>query len=96
MEFEWDDNKNKVNLEKHGIDFEQAKEIFMDDDRIEKDDDRKDYGEMRKKTIGKALDLILSVIYTMRGAVVRLISARAASRKERTEYLNNQNNHGNE
>jgi len=89
MEFEWDENKNKSNLEKHGVDFNQAKEAFYDKDKIEITDNRKDYGEERKKIIGKAMDLFLSVIYTMRGAAIRIISARAASRKERKDYNNN-------
>jgi hypothetical protein len=50
------------------------------------EDNRKDYGEQRFKTIGKALDLILSVIYTVRNATIRLISARSASKKERNIY----------
>ncbi len=89
MKFEWDENKNKSNLEKHGIDFNQAKEVFNDKDKIEITDKREDYGEERTKIIGKAMDLLLSVIYTMRDATVRLISARASSRKERKDYNNN-------
>ncbi len=89
MKFEWDGNKNKSNLEKHGVDFNQAKEVFSDKDKIEITDNRKDYGEERTKIIGKAMDLLLSVVYTMRDATVRLISARAASRKERKDYNNN-------
>jgi len=80
MEFEWDENKNKSNIEKHGIDFNQAKEVFNDDNKVEVPDDRQDYGEKRTKIIGKAVDLILSVIYTLRGAATRIISARAAGR----------------
>lgn len=81
MKFEWDENKNISNLEKHGLDFNQAKEVFNDKNKLETIDNREDYGEERKKIIGKAMDLLLSVIYTMRGKAVRLISARAASRK---------------
>jgi hypothetical protein len=88
MEFEWDENKNKSNLEKHSVDFNQAKDVFNDKNRIEIPDNRKDYDESRTKVIGKAFDLILSVIYTMRGVIVRIISARAASRKERQQYNN--------
>lgn len=88
-QFEWDETKNKSNLEKHSVDFNQAKEVFSDDNRVETPDTRKDYGEERFKVIGKAIDLILSVIYTLRGAVIRIISARAASKKERDEYNKN-------
>ena len=89
MKFEWDENKNKSNLDKHGFDFDQAKEVFDDENKVEIPDDRKDYGEKRVRIIGKAVNLVLSVIYTMRGAVTRIISARAAGRKERGMYSNN-------
>lgn len=69
--------------------FNQAKEIFKDDNIIESPDKRKDYGEERFKVIGRALDLILSVIYTKRGNVIRIISARFASKKEREDYKSN-------
>jgi uncharacterized DUF497 family protein len=86
MEFEWDENKNQTNLEKHSIDFNQAKEVFNDKNKIEIPDSRNDYGENRTRIIGKAIDLVLSVIFTMRGTVTRIISARVASRKERQLY----------
>lgn len=78
-----------MNVEKHGIDFKQAKEVFYDEKRIESPDNRKNYGEDRMKAIGRAFDLILSVIYTMRGNLIRLISARPASKKERNTYIEN-------
>ena len=65
MNFEWDENKNKSNLEKHGVDFNQAKEMFNDKDKIKTTDNRKNYGEERKKIVGKAMDLLLSVVFTM-------------------------------
>ena len=87
MKFEWDENKNKSNLEKHGVDFSQAKDVFNDENNIETPDNRKDYGEKRFKIVGRAIDLILSVIFTNRGATIRIISARAASSKERDHYI---------
>ena len=62
--------KNNINLKKHGVDFNQAKEVFNDKGKIEIIDNRKDYGEERKKIIGNAMDLLLSVIYTMREVMV--------------------------
>jgi hypothetical protein len=76
-----------LNVEKHGIDFKQAKEVFYDEKRIESPDNRKNYGENRMKVIGKAFDLILSIIYTMRGNVIRLISARSASKKRKEMHI---------
>ncbi len=86
MKFEWDKNKNKSNQEKHGIDFNDAKEVFKDNNRKISPDLRKDYGESRWKIIGKIYGSIISVIYTIRYKAVRIISARKASRKERDEY----------
>ena len=51
MTFEWDENKNNKNLEKHGIDFKTATKIFQST-RLTKVDSRKNYGEVRHITIG--------------------------------------------
>ena len=53
MEFDWDYDKNRSNNEKHGIDFNDAKEVFKDDNSKVAPDLRKDYGEDRLKIIGK-------------------------------------------
>lgn len=88
MKFEWDENKNQINMKKHGIDFNDAITIFDDDDRIEAIDDRKDYGEERMQVIGEAKPGILMAVYTWRDNrnSRRMISARTASRKERAIY----------
>ena len=88
MEFDWDENKNKSNQKKHGIDFNDAKEVFEDESSVISEDLRKDYGENRWKIVGKIYGSIISVIYTIRDKVTRIISARKASRKERDEYNN--------
>ncbi|MCK5536918.1 MAG: BrnT family toxin [Bacteroidales bacterium] len=88
MEFEWDGNKNKSNLEKHGIDFNQSKDVFNDKNRMSSPDLRKDYGEDRWITLGKITDTIIVVVYTIRNTVYRIISARYAKKKERETYKN--------
>lgn len=88
MEFDWDYDKNKSNNEKHGIDFNDAKEVFKDDNSKVAPDLRKDYGEDRLKIIGKIYGSIISVIYTVRNNATRIISARKASSNERKEYNN--------
>ena len=88
MEFEWDENKNKSNQQKHDISFEEATQIFDDEKRVEYQDLRKDYGEDRWKAIGQILGIIFSVTYTLRATIIRLISARRASQKERDLYEN--------
>jgi len=85
--FEWDENKYSSNKEKHKIDFEEAKKIFDDENRIETEDTRYDYGEKRFITIGKVLNAILFVVYTIREKAIRIISARRANQNERNDYI---------
>ncbi len=85
LHFEWDENKNKLNQQKHNITFEDATDIFNDENRLEYSSDRKE--EARNFTIGKAFMAIISVIYTTRNLVIRIISARRASQDERRIYL---------
>ena len=86
--FEWDENKNKnkKNTRKHKVNFEEAKTVFDDPDAIEFEASRN--GEYRLIRIGKsAAKFILLVVYTVRGLLVRLISARQASIDERNLYI---------
>ena len=95
MEFEWDENKNKTNIAKHGADFWFAVAIFEDSNRIGFPDDRKDYGEERMIVIGKmkmslfSSEIILSVVCTDRNGKTRIISARKANKKEKGLYYGN-------
>lgn len=86
MNFEWDDNKNQQNKAKHGIDFQVVKDVFLDPNRINAEDNRIDYGEKRWITIGNAFNLTLVLVYTLRNSTIRIISARVASKKERDNY----------
>lgn len=88
MQYAWDENKRTKNIEKHGIDFVDAVDVFDDKNRVEAVDDRQNYGEERLQTIGHTKPGILFVVYTYRdqGAKRRLISARKASSKERAIY----------
>ena len=88
MEFEWDENKNSINLAKHKIDFADAVHVFLDGSRIEREDTRHDYGESRFQTIGETRYGVLFVIYTERdpSGNIRLISARKANSRERKAY----------
>lgn len=87
MEFEWDENKNQSNWVKHRIDFADAIHVFLDSDRVEREDSRKKYGETRSQTIGKTEQGVMFVIYTERsGNTIRIISARKANKRERQYY----------
>ena len=85
MEFEWDEKKNQSNIEKHGIDFNYAKNIF-NSIRVTAIDARKDYGEIRKISIGKIDSQICVVVYTERESIIRIISARKANQRERRRF----------
>ena len=89
MDFEWDDNKNKRNIAKHGVDFKDALHVFIDDNRVERLDMRFIYGEERWQTVGITPKGVLFVVYTERegGNLVRLVSARKASKRESEAYL---------
>ncbi len=85
MEFEWDVAKNAANIAKHGIDFDDAIGIFEGPVLI-RTDERRDYGELRMIAFGIIEDRELAVVYTIRGARHRIISARRAHRREREAY----------
>ena len=83
---EWDDKKAAINKQKHGIEFEDAALVFADENRIERRDEKHSQDEDRWQVIGMVED-ILFVVYTEREEATRLIMAREASPKERSEYL---------
>lgn len=87
MEFEWDNKKNQSNQQKHKIAFEDSIDVFNDKNRLEYMSDKE--GETRFLTIGKAFQAIISVVYTTRDLIIRIISARRASQDERRAYLSN-------
>lgn len=88
MLFEWDDNKEKINLSKHGIDFSTAALVFQDKNRIEFYDEAHSEDEDRYITIGQinGVAIVVMVVYTERGDTIRLISARKATSQERRLY----------
>ena len=86
MDFEWDEQKNKTNIAKHGIAFEEAALIFRGITLTEMDV-RQDYGEVREISIGTLPEQVVIVVaHTDRNGVTRIISARSANRAERRKY----------
>jgi hypothetical protein len=80
MDFEWDESKSNSNKSKHGIDFETAKNIFLDENRVEI---ITPYPiENRFINIGKLDGKLWTVIFTIRGNAVRIISVRRSREKE--------------
>lgn len=86
IKFEWDENKNQTNQKKHGISFEEAKEVFFDDDAILFDDPEHPKGEERFLIIGliqKEKICIVSHCYRDKENTIRIISARKATKNEK-------------
>ena len=88
VDFEWDAAKAEINERKHGISFEVAIGVFEDSERIERLDSDSSEDEERWATTGLIDGTETYVVYTMRGEVIRLITARRANRHEREEYWN--------
>ncbi len=88
MKFEWDDEKEKINIIKHGIDFATAARVFNDENRLEIYDEYHSDTEDRYITIGliDGVAYVILVVYTERNDAIRLISARKATQKERSAY----------
>ena len=84
--FEWDAAKADANFRKHGITFEQAKEVFADRFAWVELDDTEAYGEDRYVIVGAVPGGILMVVYAERGEAFRIISARRANAYERRNY----------
>lgn len=83
--FEWNDLKSAANLAKHGIDFEDANEVFYGPVLILKSS--RD-NEKRWIAVGIANERVISVIFTLRAGSIRLISARHPRRHEERAYRN--------
>lgn len=85
MAFEWDEDKRRSNLEKHGVDFIDAVKIFKNP-TVERYDERHDYGEDRRIAIGSFGGSYFVVVYTWRDANRRIISAWKAGRDDQKKY----------
>ncbi|GLR63403.1 BrnT family toxin [Marinospirillum insulare] len=91
MKFEWDEQKNKKNIEKHHVSFKQAVEVFNDPLHLAMLDYRYSYFEERWITLGNTMNQKLLVVanlyFTDKGEeVIRIISARKATALERKQY----------
>ena len=85
MQYEWDEEKRRRNIEKHGIDFTDIIQ-FQWDDALEAVDDRFDYGEERINAVGFLGTRLVVVTYVERGEVMRVISLRKATKTEERLY----------
>lgn len=89
ISFEWDDNKEKLNRKKHGISFEEAKSVFRDKNALVIDDPDHSIDEERFIILGfsdNARLLVVCHCYRESDTVIRLISARKATKSEANLY----------
>jgi uncharacterized DUF497 family protein len=91
MKFEWDEVKSQSNLAKHGVTFEEASEVFEDPLHLSQLDHRFEYFEERWITVGQSRErriLVVANLYFDRDLeeVVRIISAREATKNEQRQY----------
>ena len=89
VSFEWDPEKEKLNIEKHdGITFEMASRVFLDRKRIEKyDENHSSLEEERWNAIGMVNEVLFVVFTEITDERIRIISARIAEREEIDEYF---------
>ena len=91
LSFEWNDNKARTNLAKHGVSFEEASTVFGDPMSITIPDPVHSQAEDRWIILGYShRGRLLVVVHTERGDNLRIISARPASRRERKQYEESQ------
>lgn len=88
--FKWDENKNSINKKKHNVSFEEAKTVFYDDNALMIDDPEHSEQEERFIILGtshKANLLVVCHCYRQSETVIRIISARKATKAESKQYF---------
>ncbi|MGO8914017.1 MAG: BrnT family toxin [Bradyrhizobium sp.] len=83
--FDWDKRKSELNLAKHGIDFEDASEVFYGPIMLRRSDRN---NEERWVAIGHSENRLIAVVFTRRKEIIRIISARRARKNEERDYRN--------
>ena len=89
MRFEWDENKDQINQEKHKISFEEAKTVFYDEEALLITDPDHSDEEDRFLLLGFSAEANMLVVvhcYRSNDSVIRIISARKATKNERKQY----------
>ncbi|MBR0573352.1 MULTISPECIES: BrnT family toxin [Pasteurellaceae] len=88
LKFEWDNNKAESNLIKHCVSFKEAETVFEDSEALLIPDPDHSFGEERFILLGRSKKHnILVVVHCERSDVIRIISARKATKKESRQYL---------
>lgn len=88
--FDWDENKNRLNKRNHGIDFDEASTVFYDENALLFDDPKHSENEDRFLLLGMSNEANLCIVvhcYRESDEIIRLISARKATKKESERYV---------
>ena len=89
IRFEWDENKNQINIDKHGVSFEEALTVFYDPDALVMHDEEHSEDEDRFLILGISEALHLLIVchcYREANETIRIISARKANKTEAKQY----------
>jgi uncharacterized DUF497 family protein len=86
MRFEWDEDKNMRNIRKHGVNFAEAQFVFDDLAYVEEYDYKHSIDEDRWKIVGKARKLLRTIVTYPEYEVVRIISAKEATARDKRIY----------
>ena len=92
IDFEWDVRKASINLKKHGVSFREAKSVFYDENGLHMPDPDHSSDEDRFVLIGMSQHIRMVVVchcYRKNDSIIRLISARKATKQERSSYERN-------
>ena len=90
IRFDWDEHKNILNQKKHGISFDEAKTVFGDETAILFDDPVHSEREERFLLLGMSKEVNVCIVchcYRESDTVIRIISARKATKKEKERYV---------
>jgi len=88
MQYTWNELKQQINLNKHGLNFAEAEKVFAGP-TFTFEDNRKDYGEHRWVTIGLLGDKVVVIVHTETEREIRIISMRKANKNEQLLFFRN-------
>lgn len=88
MRFTWHESKRQLTLQRRGLDFAQAEQVFVGP-TFTFEDDRKEYGEQRWVTLGLLNGIVVVVVHTETVDEIRVISMRKAEKDEQHLFFSN-------
>lgn len=89
MQYSYDNTKKAINLAKHGLDFDDAKQVIESGKTVTFEDSRFDYGEQRFITLGLLQDALVVIVTSETDKEMRIISMRKADKNEQAVYYEN-------